>query len=70
MPWAVYSRKFGGSLMYFMIHATDHPVAPGLMSRAYNKAVSPPETHEQLALDMGVTPIADKNAAGGTSTEI
>jgi hypothetical protein len=34
--------------MYYMIHATDHPEAPHLMSRAYEKAIQPKETPEQL----------------------
>lgn len=32
--------------MYYMIHATDHPDTPMLMSRAYRKAVTPKETSE------------------------
>ena len=31
-------RGSGGRLMYFMIHATDHPLAPFQMVRAYNDA--------------------------------
>ena len=49
-PWPIYDRADGGHVMYYMIHATDHPVAPGLMRRAYEKAVLPPETMEQLDL--------------------
>ena len=47
-PWPIYERQSGGRIMYFMIHATDHPEAPHLMSRAYEKAVQPKETSEQL----------------------
>ena len=51
MPWPVYEKKGGhGKIMYYMIHATDHPDAPGLMARAYDKAVIP-ETYEQLLLE-------------------
>jgi three-Cys-motif partner protein len=50
IPWAIYERKGGGRIMYYMIHATDHPVAPGLMSRAYERVVFP-ENYEQLKLE-------------------
>jgi hypothetical protein len=40
--------------MYYMIHATDHPEAPKLMSRAYRNTVSPLEPIEQL--DLGLFP--------------
>jgi three-Cys-motif partner protein len=46
--WPIYERQDGGSVMYYMIHATDHPEAPHLMARAYDKAVQPKETPEQL----------------------
>ena len=47
-PWPIYERQHGGRIMYFMIHATDHPEALHLMSRAYDKAIQPKETPEQL----------------------
>jgi len=47
-PWPIYEREDGGRIMYQMIHATDHPEAPHLMSRAYDKAIQPKETPEQL----------------------
>ena len=50
MAWPVWSHAVGRKLMYFMIHATDHPQAPQLMARAYRKAVDPEETPEQLEL--------------------
>ena len=50
MPWEIYRRKSGGRVMYYMIHATDHPDAPGLMARAYERAVMP-ESYEQLELE-------------------
>jgi len=49
-PWPIYGRKHGGAIMYYMVHATDHPQAPGLMSRAYRKAGLPKEPVEQLEL--------------------
>ena len=39
--WPIYAGPDMPSTMYYMIHATDHPDAPGLMFRAYRKAVSP-----------------------------
>jgi three-Cys-motif partner protein len=42
-------RSDGGKVMYYMVHATDHPAASELMSRAYRNAVVPKE-HDQLAL--------------------
>ena len=50
-PWPIYERKDGGNVMYYMIHATDHLIAPGLMSRAYQKAVLPKESSSQLELE-------------------
>lgn len=50
MAWPIRNRRTGGSIMYYMIHATDHPVAPKLMGRAYRKAVDPFEPIEQLSL--------------------
>jgi three-Cys-motif partner protein len=44
LPYPIYEReKGGGSIMYYMIHATDHPDAPGLMWRAYDQAIMPLE---------------------------
>jgi len=48
LAWPIFRRKHGGNIMYYMIHATDHPVAPALMSRAYDKAIEPKEPPEQL----------------------
>ncbi len=54
-PWPIFERKNGGgSLMYHMIHATDHEIAPSLMARAYRHAVRPKETQEQLELEFGI----------------
>jgi len=50
-PWPIYSGPCTRRVMYFMIHATDHPVAPSLMARAYHSAVTPPETLEQFAFE-------------------
>ena len=50
-PWPIYERADGGTVMYFMVHASDHSEAPLLMRRAYERAVLPAETHEQLNLE-------------------
>jgi three-Cys-motif partner protein len=50
MPWQIFKRKTGGIVMYYMIHATDHPEAPVQMSRAYRNTVLPLEPVEQLDL--------------------
>jgi three-Cys-motif partner protein len=50
--WPIYERENGGAIMYYMIHATDHPEAPKFMSRAYRRAVYPLEPIEQLKLEL------------------
>lgn len=56
-PWPIWDRRGGSRIMYYMIHATDHPEAPKLMARAYRMAVEPEETPEQLGLlDWGNLP--------------
>lgn len=55
VPFPIYEREKGqGSIMYYMIHATDHPAAPGLMWRAYRNAVTladPPPDQGKLCLE-------------------
>lgn len=51
-PWPIYENQGGGRIMYFMIHATDHPEAPKLMRRAYQRAVDPLEPAEQLRSEL------------------
>ncbi len=53
VPWAIYSKAQGGHIAYHMIHASDHDDAPGLMSRAYRKAVDRKEPPEQFMLEFG-----------------
>jgi hypothetical protein len=60
-PWPIFDRRHGGGVMYYMIHATDHPEAPALMSRAYARAVQPKETVEQLQLELGANQSAKRN---------
>jgi three-Cys-motif partner protein len=49
-PWPIFQRAVGGNIMYFMVHATDHRAAPGLMSRAYDQAIGPREDPDQLTM--------------------
>jgi three-Cys-motif partner protein len=39
MAWAIYEAKETNRIMYYMIHASDHPEAPKLMERAYTDTV-------------------------------
>lgn len=48
--WPIFERENGGAIMYYRIHATDHPEGPKFMSRAYRRAVLPSEPIEQLKL--------------------
>ena len=48
--WPIFERSDGGPVMFYMVHATDHPAAHGLMSRAYRDAVSAQEPVEQLTI--------------------
>jgi three-Cys-motif partner protein len=42
VPFQIYDREEGTMVMYYMVHATDHPAAPDFMSRAYATAVRAP----------------------------
>lgn len=47
--WPIYSREDGeGRIKYHMVHASDHPEAPKLMRRAYERALQIKEPPEQL----------------------
>jgi len=49
IAWPIYSREEGeGRIKYHMVHATDHPEAPKLMRRAYDRALQIKEPPEQL----------------------
>ena len=50
--YPIFDRHSGGRKMYHMIHATDHPIAPQLMTRAYNRALSRKEAPEQFLLGL------------------
>jgi three-Cys-motif partner protein len=50
-PYPIYKRQQNNIVMYEMLHATDHDVAPELMNRAYRQAVrSTQKLAEQLSL--------------------
>ena len=38
VPFAIHEKGAGSRTMYYMIHASDHPAAAGLMARAYLRA--------------------------------
>ena len=44
----IYKKEDGGQILYHMIHATDHPDARKLMTRAYQKLVATPEELETI----------------------
>jgi three-Cys-motif partner protein len=44
--YPIYERNGGGAIMYYMIHATDHPEGPIQMARAYRNTVRPDGLHE------------------------
>lgn len=48
--WPIFQSAGGGRVMYYMIHASDHPEAHKLMRRAYDRAVTPRESLRQLRL--------------------
>jgi three-Cys-motif partner protein len=53
VPWAIHKRGRGrGPVMFHMVHATDHPLGPGLMARAYATATKPPEPADQLQMEL------------------
>lgn len=53
-PWSIYENNAERRIMYFMIHASDHDEAPKLMYRAYCNVHKPPETPEQLGIQIDV----------------
>jgi three-Cys-motif partner protein len=53
--WPIFKEERGrGRIMFYMIHASDHPQAPLLMRRAYENIVQPPETEDQLKMEFGL----------------
>ncbi len=48
--WAIHEKELGGRIMYFMVHAADHPDAPKLMWRAYADVQPHAPIPEKLSL--------------------
>ena len=46
--WPIRAKSDDGRVMYYMIHAADHPEAPKLMYRAYKNATGAMEPMEHL----------------------
>lgn len=55
MAWAIYAAKETNQVMYYMIHASDHPEAPKLMERAYTDTVRS-QGGKQLKIDLPELP--------------
>lgn len=53
LAWPIHDRGSEGRVMYYMIHATDHPQAPKLMNRSYWKSTkaAEPMAHTQAVLE-------------------
>jgi three-Cys-motif partner protein len=56
--YPIFKRGSGGAIMYFMIHATDHPEAPIQMARAYRNTVRPIEPPKEVQIDLDLFPEA------------
>jgi three-Cys-motif partner protein len=54
--YPIYKREGGGAIMYYMIHATDHPEGPMQMARAYRNTVRPVDPPEDMQLDLFAEP--------------
>jgi three-Cys-motif partner protein len=50
--YPIYKKDTGGAIMYYMIHATDHPQGPVQMARAYRNTVRPVDPFEDTQLDL------------------
>jgi three-Cys-motif partner protein len=51
-PWPIYGKEGSSRIMYYMIHATDHPEAPVLMRRAYERVGLAIPATQQLVLEL------------------
>jgi len=52
LGWPIHERKKGGGrIMYYMVHASDHDQAPGLMARAYRRVTGIAPNEEQLEFE-------------------
>ncbi len=52
-PYQIFEREDGGKVMYYMIHATDHPDGPLQMSRAYRNTVRPEDPYADAQDEFG-----------------
>lgn len=52
VPFPIWDHQYGDRLMFYMILATDHPAAPKLMWRAYDKGCSNESGWDQLPLQL------------------
>lgn len=68
--WPIFERSDGGAIMYYMIHATDHPEAPKFMNRAYRRAVMPLEPIEQLTLGLFTDEVVEEADTALQSTMV
>ncbi len=55
--YPIFKENSGGAIMYYMIHATDHPEGPVQMARAYRNTVRPDDPFEDRQLDMFEEPM-------------
>jgi hypothetical protein len=55
IPWPIYESERAGRIMYYMIHASDHPEGPRLMSRAYSKALGPMESPSEIQIELALS---------------
>jgi three-Cys-motif partner protein len=52
IPWPIHKRgRSRGRVMFHMVHATDHPMGPPLMARAFANATKPNEPASELQMD-------------------
>ncbi len=68
LPYPIFERDQGGAgkIMFWMIHASDHPEAPKLMVRAYRNVVAPLEPMKQLEMEIGNTAKINNDSTGKT----
>lgn len=56
--YPIFKRGSDGAIMYFMIHATDHPEGPVQMARAYRNTVRPIDPPKETQTDFDFFPEA------------
>lgn len=60
-PFPIFERDGNscGKIMFWMVHASDHPEAPKLMNRAYRNVVAPMEPVDQLEIEFSSVSVLD-----------